>query len=93
MRHIFYVIVTLSILKCAETGIQGNVLLKDTYPVSALSEVTYGWGYSSLTLKETYNKVVDVTRYLTVSLLGPKSTFLASNVLSSEGRWVAYPAW
>ena len=49
-----------SVQKPAEAGIRGNVLLKDTYPVSALSDVNYGWGYSSLTLKETYNKVVDV---------------------------------
>lgn len=85
------------------SGIQGNVLLKDTYPVSALSDVNYGWGFSSITLKETYNKVADVSM---MSKKGTKSTIEAvyrirlcktsyeynryiSNALSVSGTYMA----
>ena len=60
MKHAVLLLYLLSMLEPAKAGIQGNVLLKDTYPVSALLDVNYGWGYSSITLKETFNKVVDV---------------------------------
>ena len=60
IKQVALLVYILCMLKPSKAGIQGNVLLKDTYPVSALSDVNYGWGYSSITLKETFNKVVDV---------------------------------